>query len=323
MILFSLWLARSVVRPVRRVARASAALGAGDLTTRVAEDETDELGVLARSFNSMADSLVAGLEAQEESRLELERQNAELRRLDELKDDFVAVVSHELRTPLTSICGYLELVLEGEGGELTDDQRDLLGVVERNAERLLLIVNDLLLIAQAEAGRLAVERAEVDLAELVHQAAETAAPRAADGRVTLEVHVPGPVSLAGDAVRLGQLLDNLISNALKFTPAGGRVSVSAEEDGLHARLEVRDTGVGISLDEQQRLFSRFFRTAHAMRESIPGTGLGLAISQAIAEAHDGVIEVESELGAGTTFRVLMPLARAGTPAASGVVEVAR
>ncbi|MBA3842557.1 MAG: HAMP domain-containing histidine kinase [Actinobacteria bacterium] len=221
-----------------------------------------------------------------------------------MKDEFVSSVSHELRTPLTSISGYVELMLEDETHEET---RAHLAIVERNAQRLLGLVTDLLFTAQLQEGRLELERAEVDLAQLATQALQSARPRAEVAGVNLELDVSDVPQIAGEPVRLAQLLDNLISNAIKFTPADGHVRV-----GLHARggvvcLEVSDTGIGISDAERERLFERFFRSQGALERQIQGTGLGLYISKAIVEAHNGWIAVESTEGKGTTFIVELPV----------------
>ena len=238
---------------------------------------------------------------------ELAAQNERLRELDRLKDEFVALVSHELRTPLTSIRGYLELVLEGEAGDLTDEQRQFLGVVERNAHRLLGLVGDLLFLAQVEAGKLSLEIGAVDLAAIAAESVETGRPLAEEKDVTLTL-ATGPLPLlAGDRARLAQLLDNLVSNGVKFTPAGGRVDIRVRSQRGNAVIEVRDTGIGIPAQEQEHLFERFFRTAKATEQAIPGTGLGLAISKAIVHAHGGRITVASDEENGTTFRVSLPI----------------
>jgi signal transduction histidine kinase/HAMP domain-containing protein len=229
------------------------------------------------------------------------------RESERLKDEFLAGVSHELRTPLTSICGYLELVLEEESGTLTDEQRHFLSVVERSTQRLLRLVGDLLFVAQADAGALTLERTDVDLTQLVRQCVEAAGPQASAKNIGLSLETrPIPVTNA-DPARLAQLLDNLVSNALKFTPAGGQVLVRAFRENGRAVLEVEDSGLGIAAEEQERLFERFFRTRAASEAAIQGTGLGLSIAQAIAEGHGGEIGVTSAEGVGTTFRVELPL----------------
>jgi len=244
-------------------------------------------------------------DAERERLLEQERlANERLRQLDKLKDEFVALVSHEVRTPLTSICGYLELLADEQ---LSAEQRGYTEIIERNAERLLRLINDLLFIAQIENGQLTVEHDELDLAPLVAQALTAAAPTARTGSIELSSDVSGSLPVTGDAGRLAQLVDNLISNAIKFTPAGGSVEVAAGRSDDGVWLEVRDTGIGIDRDDQERLFNKFFRTRAATKSSIQGTGLGLAISKAIVQAHGGSIRVTSAAEQGTTFRVELPV----------------
>ena len=234
--------------------------------------------------------------------------NDRLTELDRMKDDFVASVSHELRTPLTSIRGYLELLREGEAGELTGAQHEFVAIVERNADRLLRLVGDLLFVAQVEAGKITLDPGPTDIAELARQAVDTARPTATEKgiAVDLDLGVEGMSELHADRARLGQVLDNLISNALKFTPAGGHVAVRTSQDANAIVIEVCDDGMGMSPADVNQLFQRFFRTASATKQAIQGTGLGLAIVKAIVEAHDGVITVQSSAGAGTVFRVELP-----------------
>jgi signal transduction histidine kinase len=240
------------------------------------------------------------------------RQNTDLRRLDRVKDDFIATVSHELRTPLTSINGYLDLVLEGEAGHVPPEQHEYLGVARRNAEKLLRVVSDLLFIAQLDASGDDFAKNRVDLSLLARDAVTAATPAAAEAGVELTVVTPDAAWLDGDANRLNQVLDNLISNARKFTPRGGRVGVTTSAaDGI-IRLEVKDNGAGISAQDQQHLFDRFFRTESAARQQIQGTGLGLPIVKAIVEAHGGTIEVQSQLGQGSRFVIAVPAVPAPT-----------
>ena len=234
-------------------------------------------------------------------------QNEELRRLDRLKDDFVASVSHELRTPLTSIRGYLELVLDGEVGELTEEQSRYLLVVDRNVDRLLRVVGDLLFAAQVDAGTIALDCCTTDLDQLLREAVEAARPLAAEHEVELELDAEGGADLIGDRARLAQILDNLIANAVKFTPPGGHVEVRTFREADVVVVEVADTGIGISDEDQDRLFQRFFRAEGAILHAIEGTGLGLAIVKAIVDAHGGELSVESISGQGTTFRIALPL----------------
>ena len=234
-------------------------------------------------------------------------QNERLRELDRMKDEFVALVSHELRTPLTSIRGYLELLLE-EVDAFDPAHADWLSVIDRNSERLLALVEDLLLKAQVSAGKVSLTLSEVDLGTIVEHGVKTAAPVAAARQIELGASTEPLPPVAADPVRIGQVIDNLISNALKFTPAGGSVEVRACAAGRFARVEILDTGVGISDEEQERLFERFYRTAHAQTAAVPGAGLGLSIAKAIVEAHGGTISCTSTPGCGSTFAIELPVA---------------
>jgi signal transduction histidine kinase len=242
----------------------------------------------------------------ERGREALRTQNERLREVDGLKDDLIALVSHELRTPLTSIVGYLELVQEDED-ELKEEHRSHLEVVQRNAHRLLGLVSDLLFAAQVQAGRVTLEKDLVSIPELLDQAVAAALPAAADRHIDMTVHVRDDADLIGDKQRLAQVIDNLLSNALKFTPSKGSVGISVIARGDTVLIEVKDSGIGISAADQKKLFTRFFRTEAAMRKAIKGTGLGLSIVKAIVEGHGGEITVESAEGKGATFRVVLPL----------------
>jgi signal transduction histidine kinase len=235
-------------------------------------------------------------------------QNRELKLLDSAKDDFVASVSHELRTPLTSIRGYVELMLDEETGPLNETQRKFLSVVERSTERQMLLIGDLLLVAQLGNGELHLELEPVEVGALVEEAVEAARPTANAKGIALAFATDHrPANVLADGPRLAQVLDNLISNAIKFTPAGS-VSVQLSSDGDEAVIDVVDTGMGIPPDEQARLFERFFRAAAANTNRIQGTGLGLSIAQAIADGHAGTIALNRSDGDGTTFRLTLPLA---------------
>jgi PAS domain S-box-containing protein len=231
----------------------------------------------------------------------------EARETERLKDQFVSLISHELRTPLSSILGYLELVMDDDEPPLTDQQRQYLSTVERNAQRLLRLVGDLLFTAQVDAGRFTLQPEDVDLAGVVRAAEETARVTAATRGVAVRVDVPDEgLVVRGDALRLGQACDNLVSNAVKFTPSGGQVTLGLRAIGDRAVLSVTDTGVGIPTGEQGRLFTSFFRASTARRNAVPGVGLGLTITKAITTAHGGTLDVTSAEGRGTTFTLSLP-----------------
>jgi PAS domain S-box-containing protein len=226
---------------------------------------------------------------------------------DRLKQEFFSLVSHELRTPLASIKGYSELLLSGDGGERSAEQRRFLEVITRNTNRLERLVDDLLLVARVEAGTFSLEAREVDVGRLISDCVEAAKPLADDKNIDLIFQAEPVGSCSADGHRLEQLLDNLISNALKYTPEGGQVATRLGRENGYVRIEVEDSGIGIPAKEQQFLFDRFFRATSATAEAIPGVGLGLTVVKAIVEAHRGRIQVESEEGRGTTFRVVLPL----------------
>lgn len=216
------------------------------------------------------------------------------------KDAFVANVSHELRTPLTSIIGYLELVLE-DADELPPGAATALQTVARNSEKLLKLVSDLLTTAADEQQ---VQPVPTDLAALIHSSVELAAPRAAAEGVGVAVELPERLQAMVDPHRMGQVLDNLISNAIKYSP-GGHVSVRAEAGPGGIRIDVADTGIGIAAADLEEVFGKFFRARSSLTNSVTGVGLGLAITKDIVEAHGGTISVVSQLGEGSTFTVTL------------------
>jgi signal transduction histidine kinase len=239
---------------------------------------------------------------------EFAEQNERLRELDRLKDEFVATASHELRTPLTSLSGYLEMSLDPAEGPLSPSREAQLRIVQRNADRLTILVDHLLFLARADSQPLELDPRPVDLGGILSEAAETARPAALAKNVAVLVEVEASPQVLADRIQLLRIVDNLVTNAVKFTPEGGTVRLEARAEGATAVLEVTDTGAGIPSVEQSSLFNRFFRGTNAIEEAVPGSGLGLAISQVIAEAHGSTIEVESTPGAGSTFRLALRLA---------------
>jgi signal transduction histidine kinase len=237
----------------------------------------------------------------------IDRDNAaRAEELMRLRGDFVASVSHELRTPLTSIIGYLELLKDDESESLTPTQQTFLGVVHRSAYRLRGLVGDLLLVAEAEGGALALDLHDVDIGALAEECVEAARPAADAKEIELTLSRGEIGQIQGDPDRLAQMMDNLVSNAIKFTPDGGSVAVRTAFENGEALFEVTDTGFGISSVDQAHLFDRFFRARPAVDKAIRGTGLGLTITKAIVDAHKGSITVKSTLGKGSTFLARLP-----------------
>jgi len=232
--------------------------------------------------------------------------------LDDRRAEFLAVVSHELRTPLTSIVSFSEL-LRGESDGLSADGGRFLDIIERNADRLLRLIDDLLMLNRLEGGALPLEPALVSIPGLAAEAVRSVVAVAAKSGVTVHLDAGGGPRARADPRRLLQVLDNLIGNAVKFSSAGGLVRVSAKYARESWRIDVSDTGIGIPPDEANRLFSAFVRGSNARIAGLPGTGLGLAIVKALVEMHGGRVTVDSALGRGTTFSVLLPLHAVAVP----------
>lgn len=234
----------------------------------------------------------------ERRRLEAESQR--------MRDELIATVSHELRTPLTSVIGYAELMAELDDEDLSSRARKMLEVIERNASRELRLVDDLLTMAYLDDDRLSIERAAVDLVAIGERVAKDAALHARERGLTIALAAATIPRVHGDLFRIVQLLENLVTNSIKFTEPGGEVEIRVVDGGDRGVVEVRDTGVGVSPEEKERLFERLYRAPSAIANQVQGAGLGLSIAHAIVQAHEGSIEVESEIGVGTTVRVAIP-----------------
>lgn len=246
-----------------------------------------------------------------------------LRALDDAKDDFVSTVSHELRTPLTSIIGSIELLEDGMAGELGAEQKQMIDVIERNAERLLAMANDLLTLASYEGAVGPTTQLEpLDLRTVVKASHASVTGLLSSRDLDVRDDLPEqPVLVSGDSAYLERAVTNLLSNAIKFTRDGGRITtrLSVNDDGT-CRLSVADTGVGIPEDEVKNVFLRFFRSSNVRADAIQGTGLGLSIVRSIVERHRGQIDVHSEQGQGTTFTITLPLAPGAVPAKDASVR---
>jgi PAS domain S-box-containing protein len=246
-----------------------------------------------------------------EAQHQLAEQNERLRRLDEARNQFLAIVSHELRTPLTSIVSFSELI-KGEADGLTPEGVKFLDIIERNADRMHRLVGDLLMLDRLEAGALPLDLAPVSIADLAAEAVRSAAPAAAKQGIAIEVRAGEGPLVAADHRRLTQVLDNLIANAVKFSHRNRRVLVTAGYAGGQWRIDVTDQGIGIPPAEAGQLFSRFVRASNARTAGLPGTGLGLSIVKVLTEMHGGHVEVDSTLGRGSTFSVFLPDPGAGS-----------
>jgi signal transduction histidine kinase len=304
--------------PATRVGRLRLAALAGALLTvpvaRVIADyehKTVGIWVVAALSAAIALLVVARMSvivnASDRIRARLAVQNEELVEADKLKDEFIALVSHDLRTPLTSIIGYVELALDEAGSEPLDpERRKYIEIVARSSDRLLRLVDDLLLAARLQSGRFVLNVEEADLEAVAADALDEMHARAERKGVSVFLACDGQLRIECDRRRLLQLLDNLVGNAIKFTPDGGRVVVRVERTLSGAAIEVHDTGIGIPPGEEERIFDRFYRAPSAVSEQVPGTGLGLFIARAIAERHGGTLVARNRESGGAVFRLELP-----------------
>jgi signal transduction histidine kinase len=318
---------RTALRPLTRIEHTAAAIAGGDLSRRVPDDDPGtEVGRLGLALNTMLEQIETAFRAQAASETTARTSEERMRR-------FVADASHELRTPLTSIRGFAELHRQGAVTDPAEVSR-LLGRIEDEAKRMGLLVNDLLLLARLDQQR-PFQRAPVDLLAVAADAVEAARATAPDREIVLDTTVLAdaggagdggdhgdddgegagksvPLVVAGDEPRLRQVVANLLDNALSYSPAGTPITMAigtATRDGhALACMEVRDRGAGLSAEQAERVFERFYRTDKARSRAHGGTGLGLSIVAAITAAHGGNVEVDTAPGDGATFRVLLPLA---------------
>ncbi|MBI4676963.1 MAG: HAMP domain-containing histidine kinase [Elusimicrobia bacterium] len=284
-------LAVSLTKPVSRLAQAAWLLGQGKLGTRIQASGSDEIAMLSREFNAMA---------------------AKLEKLDEMKKDFVSAVTHELKSPLAAIDSYLELILHESKTER--DMRKWLSdiaVIRTHTDRLSRFVTDLLDLAKIEKGAFFIQKSPLDVASTAREVVRSLSPLAEKNGVSLQAPAEAPAlpPADADAERIRQVFVNLVTNALKFTPQGGKVEVIVEPQEGRLLCRVSDTGVGIKPGDLGRIFDKFeqVKESRSLARGPKGTGLGLAICKAIVEAHDGRIWAESELGSGSRFCFTLPL----------------
>jgi PAS domain S-box-containing protein len=284
-----------------------------DVLRRVTRGETDVFESVRRRKDgtlvdvSLTTSPILGMGEKVVGASIIARDISDRRKAEQLKDEFLALVSHELRTPLSSIVAHTELLLDGDlvAGEL---RRQFLEVIARNSTRLERLVGDLLFVAQLESANLSLSMTDVDVAAVVAEAVEAVKPQADQSEIEVVLILPTErILVRGDPGRLGQAVDNLISNAMKYSPEGGSVTVSVRASATQCLIEIEDHGIGISASEKGALFDRFFRGSTAVDLHIQGVGLGLSIVKRIVEGHRGTVDVRSEQGSGTTFSIVLPI----------------
>ena len=247
---------------------------------------------------------------------QLERANQELRKIDGMKSEFVAVASHELRTPLAAIKNAVQLMLSGKTGEINENQEKFLSMADRNINRLTNILNDLLNLSRIESGKIDLKAENIELKEVAGLAASSLRPHADGKSIQIELEIPEQLpEVYGDQEKIEQILTNLIGNSIKFTPDGGKILISAEPlshdtkggYGKMVAVSVKDTGIGIPAEHLDAIFEKFHQVEGSLQRSVSGTGLGLAITKGLVEAHQGKIWVESEVGKGSTFIFTLPV----------------
>jgi signal transduction histidine kinase len=302
-----------IVRQIQALGGATKRVAAGELGVRTGLPHGQgELSQLAAAFDQMAESLDRAHERrlleEELSRknYQLEQQNLAIQEANRLKTEFVSMVSHELRTPLTSIQGYAELLREDQC--ITEEQHETLTIIKKNSDRLLGLVNDLLDLSRMEAGKLDLHRASLDLTRLIPEVVGSLRPLIDAKRQRLELDLGEALpAVWADQDRVTQILTNLISNAHKYTLAEGNITVAARQDDGFVRVDVSDTGIGLSPEDQARLFTKFFRAHERSPQAGGGTGLGLVICRLLVELHGGRIMVSSTPGQGSTFSFSLPV----------------
>ena len=293
-VLLSLLLAKTLVTPIQNLTRAAEKMATGDFSEKVENPGMDELGVLTRTFNDMAD--------------QLERSIEDLKNSEQMRREFVANVSHELRTPVTSIRSYAE-TLEGSRGAMDPEtEQHFLEVIVSESDRMTKIVQDLLLLSRFDAGSMTFDFEEFSFEKSVRDVYEAQLLQARNRHHNFGLEFRSELPLIrGDRARIEQVLINMVSNAIKYTHEGGRIRMTAGVEADQVWCSVRDNGIGIPKSDVNRVFERFYRVDKARSRESGGTGLGLSIAYEIVERHGGHIGIESRLGKGTLITVFLPI----------------
>jgi two-component system phosphate regulon sensor histidine kinase PhoR len=299
-ILIAALLARMISRRLAKIMAHADELARGNFRARLRETDSSEFGQLSQTLNETAENL-------QQTVAQLQYEHAELEKLERIRKDFVINVSHELRTPLASIQGYTETLIDGAIADPDYNMR-FLGIIRHNAERLARLTEDLLTLSRVEQKRQKFEF-EIHFANaLIHDAFEMMRPIAEKGKIELmEERAPEDTVVCCDSEAVSQILSNLMENAIKYTPQGGRIWVGAQARGTMVEFFVRDTGIGIPEEDLPRLFERFYRVDKARSRELGGTGLGLSIVKHLVAAHNGTTRVESRVREGSTFSFTLPV----------------
>lgn len=293
-ILLSLLLAKTMITPIQKLTRAAEKVASGDFSAKVENQSRDEIGILTRTFNGMANQLESSMDT--------------LRRSEKMRREFVANVSHELRTPITSIRSYAETLAEAQGALDRETEQHFLDVIVNESDRMTKIVQDLLTLSRFDAGSLSIVIAPFSFEKSVKDVYSAQLLEAQRRHHEFSLEFKSRMSdISGDRVRIEQVLINMVSNAIKYTHDGGRIRMTAGQENGMVWCTVRDNGIGIPKDDLEHIFERFYRVDKARSRESGGTGLGLSIAYEIVERHGGRFEVKSQPGRGTVMTVFLPV----------------
>lgn len=292
-VLLSLLLAKTMVTPIVDLTNAAKRVAAGDFSSKPVSDAQDEIGVLTRTFGGMAGQLEGTLD--------------DLKKSEEMRKQFVANVSHELRTPITSIRSYAETLMDSEDLP-KETEKQFLGVILNESDRMTNIVADLLTLSKFDAGSIAFNFECFSFEHSIQDVYSAMLLEAQKHRHEFTVEIVSPLpDIVGDRSRIEQVLINMVTNAVKYTPDGGRIVLAAGSDGKNVWASVRDNGIGIPVEDVDKVFDRFYRVDKARSRESGGTGLGLSIAKEIVTRHDGALTLESEKGEGTVITMALPV----------------
>jgi signal transduction histidine kinase len=284
---------RKSLMPLDRITKALSRVKEGIYGEKIEYNAQDEIGELASSFNTMTETIMIKEE--------------EAKKTDIAKDEFLAMITHELKTPLVPIQGYADILLSGHLGNLTDKQRERIGIIKSSATSLLQLISDLLDVQKLELGQLKMKKLTVDIHDTVAKSIETLLPQIDEDKITVENKVEKGLQVPHDAERINQVLTNLIKNSLKAVkPNTGKITITSEEDSSEVRIHVTDNGVGIPYEKQSKIFTKFYQVDASLTREKGGSGLGLSICKGIIEAHGGKISLKSTPDVGTTITFSLP-----------------
>jgi len=299
-------LAHNISEPITELLHTTRSIADGDLSKRVNVTRGDEIGELAVAFNRMADVLKKNAESIREKTAKLEHANIELKEIDRLKSEFINIASHELRTPLTTLKGYLELALDGTLGGFTDIQMTKLKIMNRNADRLLGLVNDLLNLSDIQSRQMHLIKKKTSLRDMLDDAIEHIKPLADSKGHEILVDIREDMVITCDRARIVYALRHLLDDAVRYTTEPGTIRITAEDKIDDVHICISDTGVGIPENELENIFIPFYELKGSMQHTTGTSGLGLSIAKGIVEAHGGVIWIKSKVGVGTIFHIVLP-----------------